>query len=130
LYPEVKNIKKENNMKTLGCIIRDARVARELTMRKLAEEVGVATGFISDIENGKKFPSDTKVLVKIADRLGLKFNELSEVAKMSRLHVLSQKNDKPTQLRMALARTIFNCESLNEEKMKKIIKILKTEELI
>ena len=48
-------------MKTLGERIRELREARELSLREFASKVKVTPGFMSDIELGRRHPSDEKL---------------------------------------------------------------------
>jgi transcriptional regulator with XRE-family HTH domain len=61
--------------KSLGETIKEARLKLGHSLRKFAELVGVAPAFMSDIELGRRFPSDD-VLQKIAGVLGIPFPEL------------------------------------------------------
>lgn len=56
-------------MKTLGERIRELREAKDLSLRELAERLDVSAAFLSDIELGRRHPSE-KVLVKLAAQLG------------------------------------------------------------
>lgn len=60
---------------TLGQAIQEARRACDKTLRDLAKEIKVVPSFISDIENGKRNPSDG-VLHSIAKAVGKSFEEL------------------------------------------------------
>lgn len=62
---------------TLGERIRELRQSADKSLRELAKEVEVSAAFLSDIELGKRYPSDD-VLRKIAKRLGTSIEELSE----------------------------------------------------
>jgi transcriptional regulator with XRE-family HTH domain len=48
----------------LGELLRKAREAHNLSLRKLAERVGVSPPFMSDIEHGRRWPGP-----EVADRL-------------------------------------------------------------
>ncbi len=61
--------------KTLGRRIRELRDQEDLSLRELAEKVGVSAAFLSDIELGRRYPSDNK-LAKIAHALGTSLDEL------------------------------------------------------
>ena len=61
--------------KSLGEVLREWRDKADISLRELAKEVGVSAPFLSDVELGKRYPSDD-VLKKIAVRLGLGFDEL------------------------------------------------------
>ena len=45
-------------MKTLGERIRELREARDLSLRELASRIGVSAAFMSDVELGRRNPSD------------------------------------------------------------------------
>ncbi len=62
-------------MKTLGERIRELREARDTSVRELAKEVGKSAAFMSDIELGRRHPSDP-VLAEIARRLGTNLKDL------------------------------------------------------
>ena len=68
--------------KTLGQKIRELRQQRDLSLRDLGDRLkekddvnSVSAAFLSDIENGRRFPSDD-MLEKIAKILGISFEEL------------------------------------------------------
>lgn len=61
--------------KSLGEVIRALRDKADLSLRELADKVGVTAPFISDIELGKRYPADDK-LAKIAQALGSTFDDL------------------------------------------------------
>ena len=52
-------------MKTLGQKIREIREEKDLSLRELAKKVEVSAAFLSDVELGRRYPSD-KVLASIA----------------------------------------------------------------
>jgi transcriptional regulator with XRE-family HTH domain len=60
---------------TLGQRIRQLRDERDLSLREFASQVGCSAPFISDIELGRRNPSE-KVLKDIAKALGVNFEEL------------------------------------------------------
>lgn len=55
---------------TLGDIIREARIAKERSLRDLAKALEITPSYLSDIENDRRVPSED-VLGKIAKLLGL-----------------------------------------------------------
>lgn len=61
--------------KSLGEVLREWRDKADVSLRELAKDVGVSAPFLSDVELGKRYPRDD-VLRKIADRLGVDFDEL------------------------------------------------------
>lgn len=62
-------------MKSFGQFIREKRDERDLSLRELARRVSVSAAFLSDIELGRRYPSDD-VLQKLSDVLGIPTKEL------------------------------------------------------
>lgn len=59
----------------IGTRLRDARLARGLSVRGLAQSLGVSASLISQIENGKTQPS-VSTLYSIVSELGISIDEL------------------------------------------------------
>lgn len=59
----------------LGRNIYRLRKRKDLTQEKLAEEIGITLNYLGIIEIGNKMPS-MKVLIKIAETLGIKTKDL------------------------------------------------------
>ena len=64
-------------MTTLGQYIRQARDAKDFSLREFAEKIACSPAFLSDIELGRRHPSD-KVFEKIAETLGISLAELKK----------------------------------------------------
>jgi transcriptional regulator with XRE-family HTH domain len=64
-------------LKTLGQHMRDLREKNDLSLRELAKKVGVSAAFLSDIELGRRHPSE-KVMAAIADALGTTAEKLAK----------------------------------------------------
>lgn len=62
-------------MKTLGEKIRELREEKDLSLRELANKLKLSAAFLSDIELGRRNPSD-KVLFDLARELNIAFDEL------------------------------------------------------
>ncbi len=62
-------------MKSFGQFIREKRDEKDLSLRELARRAGVSAPFLSDIELGRRFPSD-EVLEKLGAILGATVDEL------------------------------------------------------
>ena len=58
-------------MRSFGCVVRDARLARGMTLQAVAAKVGTYRGYISAIENARVSPPSAGVTVKLARALGL-----------------------------------------------------------
>jgi transcriptional regulator with XRE-family HTH domain len=65
--------------RTLGERLREARVAKDLTLRELAKRVGRAPSYINDIEYDRRVPSET-VLRDICQVLELDFDAMQAAA--------------------------------------------------
>ena len=68
---------KLTQMEGIGPFIRRRRDELDLSLRELAKKLDCSPAFISDIELGRRHPSD-KVLVEIARVLNVKVEELRE----------------------------------------------------
>ena len=64
-------------MKTLGERIREIREEKDLSLRELATQIEVSAPFMSDVELGRRFPSD-KHLLSIARALDTSLEELRQ----------------------------------------------------
>jgi transcriptional regulator with XRE-family HTH domain len=64
-------------MKTLGERIRELREAHDWSVRDLAKKSKVSAPFLSDVELGRRHPSD-EVLARIASRLGTTVDDLNK----------------------------------------------------
>lgn len=62
-------------MKTLGQKIRELREEKDFSLRKLAKKIEVSPAFLSDIELGRRNPSE-KNLKLIAQVLNISLDEL------------------------------------------------------
>jgi transcriptional regulator with XRE-family HTH domain len=64
---------------SLGDIVRDARTARKITLRKFSAMIDKSPSYVSDIENDRRTPSEG-VLREICDLLELDFDRLMALA--------------------------------------------------
>lgn len=64
-------------MKTLGQYIRELRDKKDLSLRELAEKLKCSAAFLSDVELGKRFPSE-EMLVKMAAAFSIKKSDLEK----------------------------------------------------
>ena len=62
-------------MTTLGQKIRELREQKDLSLRELAKEIGVTAAFLSDVELGRRYPSD-EVFEDLARTLKIPASEL------------------------------------------------------
>lgn len=66
------------NQKTLGQFIREERDKRDMSLRELARRLDVSPPFLSDIELGRRFPSD-ETLRGIAKEFKISVDILSQL---------------------------------------------------
>lgn len=64
-------------MKQLGQRIRELREEKDYSLRELAKKIGISAAFLSDIELGRRYPSE-KVLVTIAQLLDATLEDLRQ----------------------------------------------------
>ena len=62
---------------SLGQRIHELRGKAGLSLRKLADQIGISSPFLSDIELGRRFPSE-EILAKLADALDVSSDELKQ----------------------------------------------------
>jgi transcriptional regulator with XRE-family HTH domain len=65
--------------RTLGDLIREARVIRKVTLRSFAERFGKSASYISDIENDRRVPAEP-LLRDICQELDLSFDDAMGLA--------------------------------------------------
>jgi transcriptional regulator with XRE-family HTH domain len=61
--------------RSLGEVLRDARVQADLTLRDVARKLDLAPSYLSDIENNRRVPSE-EVLGRLAGELKLQSDDL------------------------------------------------------
>lgn len=112
-------------MKTLGERIRELREQKDISLRELAKKLGVSPAFLSDIELGRRFPSD-EVLAKIAKELGESVEELKKYDTRPPVEELKRLAAANPLMGLALRRVVEKkvsanelIEFLNKEKRKK-----------
>lgn len=60
----------------MGLKIRIARIKKNMTIKELAQKLGVSYQYISEIERGKRKSFSINLLIKISKELDLDTNEL------------------------------------------------------
>lgn len=103
--------------KTLGEVIRNARMALDMTLRELARRLAVTPSYVSDIENDRRVPSED-VLGRIATELGLDPGDL--VARAGRLGNDAEKYMRQTPAATTLFRRVSK-ERLNEGEIEQLL---------
>jgi transcriptional regulator with XRE-family HTH domain len=62
---------------SLGQRLRELRDKADLSLRELAKRIGVTSPFLSDIELGRRFPSE-QILAKLAGALNVSLEDLKQ----------------------------------------------------
>jgi transcriptional regulator with XRE-family HTH domain len=106
-----------NDARTLGEVLRDARVSAELTLRDLAKKLDITASYISDIENDRRVPSED-VLERLAAELNLAFDDL--MARAGRVGDQAERYMKQNPAAGILFRRISE-RRLPEEDLKKLL---------
>lgn len=73
-----KSLEYYEEPRTFGEMISRMREKRELTLRRMAEEIGVSAPYLSDIEHGRRNPPEDR-LDLIAEKLGLTPSEKEQM---------------------------------------------------
>ncbi len=62
-----------------GEYVRKKRLEKGINLRKMAEILGIVPAYMSDIENGRRYPPDKEKIAKIVETLGLSQEEEREL---------------------------------------------------
>lgn len=62
-----------------GEFVREKRLSAGINLRKLAEILGIAPAYMSDIENGHRYPPEKEKIYKIAEALHLTSEETDKL---------------------------------------------------
>lgn len=76
----------------IGSLIRQCRKKRKLTLKAVAETVGISEGFLSQIENSANSPS-VDTLIKICNAVGEDAGQLLSQASKQEKIILIKKSD-------------------------------------
>lgn len=90
---------------SLGARIRELRDARDLSLREFAKKLELAPAFISDIEHGRRYPSD-EVLAKMARLLETTVDDLKAYDQRPPIEALKRQGLNDPQLAVALRRVV------------------------
>lgn len=71
--------------RSFGEMLKDARSKRQITLRKLGGIIGIAPGYLSEIETGRKLPpKEANIIENLAVILNIDKKQLQESAKVVR----------------------------------------------
>lgn len=71
-------------MKNFGEAFKQARIAKKVTLREIAEHTGKSIGYLSDVEHNRKKPPRLELVSKIEDFLEIEDGALLSLAKRYR----------------------------------------------
>ena len=103
----------------LGDYITGLRTSKRIRLREIPEKVGISMVYFSEIESGKKIPSE-EYMQKIADNLGGSMEKMKTLASQQRF----LQGDSNGDIRVEVARNMITC---SDEVFKKVIKLLEKE---
>lgn len=109
-----------------GQKLRELRLAKKMTMRKFAEEVGFTAPHLCDIEWGRRNPPGPEIIKKMCVILDANRDELFKLAQEDRGKADIAVDQKPIYVRdvaFALQRAIFE-DDIDEETATRISGIL------
>lgn len=111
------------SMKTLGDRIRELREQKDLSLRELAKKLDLSAAFLSDVELGRRFPSDD-VLAKIAKLLDQSVEELKSFDTRPPMEALKRLASSNPLMGVALRRVVEKNVSASDliELLKKVEK--------
>lgn len=64
---------------TFGELLKETRLKKNVSLRKLAEEIGVAAPYLSDVEKGRRNPLSEENMRKVIEVLQLSNEEANEL---------------------------------------------------
>ena len=102
---------------SLGDAINRSRMEKRVGLRALARELGIAPSYLSDIENGRRVPSEA-ILRRLSERLDLDFDILMRQA--GRLGEEAEEYIRHNELAGQLFRRIAGSQ-LDQEDLKRLL---------
>ena len=90
-------------MKTFGQYVRELRDTKDISLREFARKLKCSAAFISDIELGRRHPSDP-VMAGMAKILGVPVEELQKYDMRPPIEDLRRKSESDPQYAFALRR--------------------------
>ncbi|HEV2692317.1 MAG TPA: helix-turn-helix transcriptional regulator [Verrucomicrobiae bacterium] len=104
--------------KTLGEFIRSKRDELDISLRELARRIDITPPFLSDIELGKRYPSES-IMTKLANFFKLPVDELKLLDHRESLSDLKRMLEQNSQLNVAFRTAIEEVKegTLSPEKL-------------
>ena len=98
------------NETSLGQRLRELRDKADLSARELAKRIGVSSPFLSDIELGRRFPSE-EVLGKLAAALNVPLEDLTQYDNRAPIADLKRLMDSDPKLGLAFRTALEKVKS-------------------
>ena len=95
---------------SLGQRIHELRDKADLSLRELAKRIGVSSPFLSDIELGRRFPSE-EVLGKLATALNVQLEDLKQYDNRAPIADLKRLMDSDPKLGLAFRTALEKVKS-------------------
>jgi transcriptional regulator with XRE-family HTH domain len=95
---------------SLGQRLRELRDKADLSLRELAKRIGVSSAFLSDIELGRRFPSE-EILAKLAGALNESLEELKKYDNRAPIADLKRLMDSDPKLGFAFRTAVEKVKS-------------------
>jgi len=110
-----------------GDALREARVAKGITYREIAEYIKKPISYVSDIEHNRKLPPDSETVRKIEEFLGIRDRYLSEIASMVRRKAPANLAQR-LRARPVLSEVLLRADNLSDEEIKKMLSEMENKE--
>src|ERR1700757_2692500 len=95
---------------SLGQRLHELRDKADLSLRELAKQVGISPPFLSDIELGRRFPSE-EILVKLASALRVPLEDLQKYDNRAPIADLKRLMDSDPKLGFAFRTAVEKVKS-------------------
>ena len=95
---------------SLGQRLRELRDKADLSLRELAKKVGISSPFLSDIELGRRFPSE-EILAKLARALNVSLEDLKQYDNREPIADLKRLMDSDPKLGLAFRTAVEKVKS-------------------
>ena len=95
---------------SLGQRLRELRDKADLSLRELAKRIGVSSAFLSDIELGRRFPSEV-ILAKLASALNVPLEDLKKYDNRAPIADLKRLMDSDPKLGFAFRTAVEKVKS-------------------
>lgn len=103
-----------------GAKLRNARRSADLTLREVAKSVGITTGYLSEMESGRKHPPNTLLIARISKALSITDGSLIDAAAKGREQMPSHFSEMIRQ-RPLLYKLMVKAVDLSDEALERLL---------